>query len=399
MYIAAVLQESGADVKITDLCMVDRKDWKRAIGCATTYGVTVFSSSLYIAKEIAQIAKENNPTGLTVAGGPHPTSLPYSTLEFFDCTVQGEGEFVFSEPFRAIKTMPQIEDLNELPLPARDLIDIHAYTRKVAGRKATSITTSRGCPYSCAFCCKDVHGQKIRYFSIDTVMEEICSIVGAYGIKSFIFYDDTFALDRERFYALCKELKQLRHWDVTFRCNGDVRNNTLDDFRVLYEAGCREIAFGIESGSQEVLDRIGKGTTVKGNRLAIQNAKKVGLIVKAFLMIGSPGESAKTVEDTKKFMEEADPDQYTLFNFVPLPGCAIWKDPAKYGIKIVNNDFKNFFNIAGQNEGGLVSETEHLTCSQIEKLRQDLIASLGRPKGPLQDYYEKGVEQRHSRLY
>ena len=386
MYIAAVLKKSGMPVKITDLCFVDKKDWKEAIGYADIYGITVFSSSLYLAKEIAQIAKENNPKCITVVGGPHPTSLPYDTLEFFDCVVKGEGEFTFSLPKESIMTMPLIEDLDILPLPARDLVDLHRYTRKVFGEKATSITTSRGCPYKCAFCCKDVFGHKVRYFSIERVVEEIKSIIKDYGIRNFIFYDDTFALNRNRVYALCEELRKL---NIIFRCNGDARRNTERDFRILYDAGCREIAFGIESGSQEILDRINKGVSVQQNRLAIQNAKKTGLCVKAFLMIGNPGESVKTIEETKRFMKEANPDQYTLFNFVPLPGCDIWKNPDKYGVRIVNKNFKNYYNIAGQNEGGCVVESDTLTRDSMAKLRQDLLLSLGEQRGQLQDYYAR----------
>lgn len=388
MYIASVLQKNNIPVKITDLCFIDRNNWREAIGHADIYGMTVFSSSLYLAKEVAAIAKENNPTGKVVVGGPHPTSLPEETSEFFDYVVKGEGEFALLNLDRSILKEPQIQHLDVLPLPARDLVNLHMYTRKVSGMKATSITTSRGCPYSCVFCCKDVFGHKVRYFSIPRVIDEIKGIIADYGIRAFIFYDDTFALDRKRFYPLCEELRKL---NIVFRCNGDVRNNTYADFQVLYDAGCREIAFGIESGSQEILDRINKGSTVENNKVAIHNAKMAGLTVKAFLMVGNPGESAQTIEDTKKFMKETNPDQYTLFTFIPLPGCAVWKNPKKYGVRILNKDYKNYFNIAGNNVGGLVVESDTFTSADVEKWRKDLLTSLPRQRGQLQDYYEKSV--------
>jgi radical SAM superfamily enzyme YgiQ (UPF0313 family) len=390
MYIAAVLRENGDEVKITDLSFVDRRDWKKTIGFADIYGITVFSASLCLAIEVATICKQNNPWGRVVVGGPHPTSLPSEMMEFFDCVVKGEGEYALFTENSGIKEQPQIVNLSQLPLPARDLVDIQAYTRKVAGYKATSITTSRGCPYSCAFCCKDVFGHRVRYFSILHVIDEIQSIIQNYGIRAFIFYDDTFALDRKRFYPLCESLKQL---DIVYRCNGDVRNNTLDDFKVLYDSGCREMAFGIESGSQEILDMMGKGATVEKNKQAIINAKKAGLITKAFLMVGNPGESVKTIEATKKFMEEADPDQYTLFQFVPLPGCDIWKNPNKYGVRIFNSDFRDYYNIAGHNEGGITMETDSLSSSKIRELKADLLSFLQNrnQRGKLQDYYATNV--------
>lgn len=388
MYIAAVLRERNIPCKITDLCFIPRANWKEAVGYADIYGMTVYSASLYLAKEVSVIAKENNPAGKVIVGGPHPTSLPEETLEFFDHVVKGEGEYALFHLTKSIVEEPQIENLDLLPLPARDLVDIPRYTRRVFGEKATSITTSRGCPYSCAFCCKDVFGHRVRNFSIDRIMEEIESITSNYGIRAFQFYDDTFTLNRDRFYPLCRELEKLR---IVFRCNGNTRHDTLDDFRVLYDAGCREIAFGIESGSQEILDKVNKKTTVSKNRRAIHDAKMAGLRVKAYLMIGNPGESVRTIEETKRFMVETDPDQYTLFQFVPLPGCDIWNHPDKYGIKIVNKDYKNYYNIAGHNEGGLVVETDTLTCSDIGKLKKDLLNFLYMrgQRGDLQGYYEK----------
>ena len=389
LYIAGELRSQGIPVEVIDLPFIDRARWKDAISYADTYGITVYSSSLYLAKEIRDLAKQNNPKGKVVVGGPHPTTLYEEMVSEFDMVVRGEGEYSLTEnyPFSVFHAQ-RIDQLDHLAFPARDLVDLSRYTRKVAGRQATSITTSRGCPYNCVFCCKDVHGHKVRYFSTKRVVEEVNMVQAAYGINSFIFYDDTFSLDPKRYWELCEELAKCK---ITFRCNGDARNNDLMDFKILYDAGCREISFGIESGSQKILNIVNKGVTVKQNRLAIQNAKKAGLTVKAFLMIGAPGETRETVEETKQFMKEADPDQYTLFTFVPLPGCEAWKDPEKYGVKIINKDFRNFFNIAGNNEGGLVAETEALSCQEIADLRQDLVSFLKHrsQRGKLQDYYQK----------
>jgi len=397
MYIASALRKfNHVDVKIVDLPFIKKEDWPEAIGQADIYGITVYSSSLHLAKEAHAICKMNNPDSVTVVGGPHPTSLPEETKGYFDYVICGEGEFMFYfYKGSAIVKVPQITNLDALPRPARDLVDIHAYTRKVAGQKATSITTSRGCPYSCAFCCKDVFGHKVRTFSIPYVIEEVKEITDKYGIRALIFYDDTFALDRKRFYPLCKELQKL---NIVYRCNGDIRNNTLEDFQVLYDSGCREITFGVESGSQKILDIIGKGATVEKNIVAIKNAKRAGLVTKAFLMIGNPGESEETIEETKAFMLEADPDQYTLFQFVPLPGCAIWKDPEKYGIVITTKDFRNYYNIAGHNEGGLVVETDTLSHAKILELKDSLLNFLYNrgQRGALQNYYGETVSNHNT---
>ena len=390
MYIAASQRKSGHKVKIVDLSFVDRNKWAEAIGFADIYCMTVFSASFYLAEEVAEICRKNNPNCKVVVGGPHPTSLPEQTLSAgFDCVITGEGEFAplgNIDKLGGIINMPKIKQLNELPLPARDLLDLRSYHRKVNGQLATSITTSRGCPYRCAFCYKDIFGSKVRNFSIERVVEEIKQIKKDHGISSLIIYDDTFTLKRDRFYSLCEELRKL---NVVFRCNGDARHNTLTDFKELYRAGCREIEFGVESGSQIILDNIHKDVTVEENRQAIKNAQKAGLIVKSFLMVGNPGETKDTIEDTKKFLIDANPDQFTLFTLIPLPGCDIWKRPDEYGVKIKNKNFKEYFSIAGNNEAGEVLDTEFLTSEQIKAHKENLLEFLKKrgQRGNLQDYY------------
>jgi radical SAM superfamily enzyme YgiQ (UPF0313 family) len=391
MYIAAMLRSRNIDIKIIDLSFIDKKDWKEKIGYADVYGITVFSASLYLAIEVAKIVKEINSKCKTVVGGPHPTSLPEQTLKFFDCVITGEGEFApldNIDKLNGIINMPQIKDLSTILPPARDLVNIKEYHRKVCGKQATSLTTSRGCPYKCAFCYKDVFGNRVRNFSIDSIVEEIKSIKTNYDIHALIIYDDTFALNRKRFYALCDEFKKL---NIIFRANGDARHNTLEDFQMLYSAGCRELEFGIESGSQKILDNIHKGVTVKQNMMAIKNAQKAGLIVKSFLMVGNPGETKETIEETKRFIVEANPDQFTLFTLIPLPGCDIWKNPDKYKVKITSTDFKEYYSIAGNYDAGAVVNTEELTAEEIKQLKGELVDFLkGRgQRGILQDYYKK----------
>ena len=387
MYIAAMWRSKGENVKIIDLSFVDRTKWKEAIGYADIYGMTVFSASLYLAIEVAQLAKQNNPSCRVIVGGPHPTSLPGPTLEYFDCVVKGEGEFLDLSNLLGVIEMSQIKDLSTILPPARDLVNLLAYTRKVNGQKATSLTTSRGCPYRCAFCYKDVFGSKVRNFPIEGIVEEIRSIKTNYNIHAFIIYDDTFALNRSRFHRLCNEFSKLH---IVFRCNGDARHNTLEDFKILYNAGCREIEFGIESGSQTILDNIHKDVTVEQNKQAIKNAQKAGLFVKAFLMVGNPGETKETIAETKKFLIEADPDQFTLFTLIPLPGCDIWKHPDKYGVKITSTDFKDYFSIAGHYDAGAVIDTTELTSQDIKRLKADLLQFLKQrgQRGVLQNYYE-----------
>lgn len=410
MYISALLKKHNIESEIIDLPFIDRKDWRDKIGLADFYGITVYSTSLSLAEEIARIAKENNPDGKVIIGGPHPTALGKGALEAepnFDIVVMQEGELTMLElaqvkPINEIKGIifrknseiisngkrELIADLDVIAEPDRDILKVNNYTRKVYGGFATSIISSRGCPFNCAFCCKETFGYQVRFHSIERVVSEIKQVIKNYGRRHFFFYDDNFTLRRDRLYSLCTELAKM---NIIFRCNGNTRYNTYEDYTELYKAGCREIAFGIESGSQKILDIMNKGVTVKQNKRAIIDAKKAGLLVKAYLMIGSPGESQETVEETKRFIMETDPDQFTLFTFVPFPGSDIWEHPQEYQVKIVNKDFRQYFNIAGQNEGGLVIETDGLRPKDIQELKEGLLEFLQErgQRGSLQDYYSR----------
>jgi len=404
MYIAGVLEKNGVDVSINDLASKKKEEWSEAIDDADIYGMTIFSASLNTSREIARVIKQKNNNAIVVAGGPHPTSLSEDTSKFpeFDNIVTGEGEIAFLDFIknaekgiknRKIISAKTIENIDSLPEPARHLTDMLSYTREVEGKKATSIITSRGCPYSCSFCCKDVHGRKVRYRSTENIIKEISRIRKDYDINSFIFYDDIFTLNRKRLPILCKELEKM---DLTFRCNGHAGINTYDDYVLLKKAGCQEIAFGIESGSQKILDKINKNTTVQQNIETVTTAKQAGLLTKAYLVVGFPGETQETIDETKKFMDTADPDKFTLFQFVPLPGCDVWKNPQKYGLTEVNKDWDQFFNIAGQYEGGATFRTKELTAEKIKYLHDDLRNHLLNRKGndhgqrgKLQDYYSK----------
>lgn len=397
LYIASTIRNLGHNVSVIDLSFHTEIDnWKNIINPSDIYGITVMTPSYHHATKIRDICKEINPESKIMVGGPHPTALPIETSKDFDITVVGDGEGIIIDIINHIQnnqnSYPKIfygnnklMNIDEIPFPARDLVPIKEYTRTVNRNKATSIITSRGCYYQCSFCQNSTRKEKVRFRSAKNVINELKDIIFNYDIRTFIFYDDTFTL-RPDLYILLDEIKKL---NIQFRCNGDSRRNTYETFKKLYDAGCREIDFGIESGSQNILDNINKGTKVWKNQIAISNAKKAGLYVKAFLILGSPGESWNTIDETIDFINNTRPDYWTLFNFIPLPGCQIWNNPEKYGIKIVSNNWKDYFNIQGENVGGCVCETKYMTAEDIKKAREYMIKRLPRQTGPLQNYYSK----------
>ncbi len=411
MYISSLLKKLGHNVEIIDLSFCESKfDWYdtiKNVGYYDLYGITTMTASYYNSLLIRDIIKEIDKLNIVMVGGAHPSALPEECKKYFDIVIVGEFENVVHKVINYIdyvqyntKKSDFIHNsiifygnnndnfnIDEIPFPDRSSLPIEKYTRLVNGNKATSIIASRGCPYNCSYCINSgkVRKDKVKFRNVDSVIDELKFLINVYRYKNFIFYDDTFTIN-PKIYELLDKIKEL---NIIFRCNGNARKDTYHKFLKLYEAGCREIDFGIESGSQIILDNINKGVTVEQNKKAILDAKRAGLTVKTFLMVGSPGETWNTVEETIEFMNEVCPQLYTLFNFVPLPGCEIWNNPEKYKIKIINNDWRQYYNIAGKNIGGLVIETKEMTSKDIGKARQYMLGKFPKQTGLLQKYYVK----------
>ncbi|MFH1521957.1 MAG: radical SAM protein [archaeon] len=267
------------------------------------------------------------------------------------------------------------------------MVDLNSYHRKVNGKSATTMISSRGCPYTCNFCCKDVHGKRITFRSVPNFLKEVNQVISQYGIKNFLFYDDVFTFNKNgRLKEITESLKKL---GVTYRCNARAGVNNYREFKMLSDSGCEEIAFGIESGSESQLKRMGKGTSLAKNHQAIKDAKRAGIITKAYLISGFPGETEESINETIKFMKEAYPDKFTVFGFVPLPGSDTWKNKEKYGITQISQDWKQYFNIAGQYEGGLTFETKNMDKAELKRLHDLLVTALMKrgQKGHMEDYY------------
>ncbi len=398
LYLATVLEKAGYEVRIVDLSSVPPKQWPELIGQADVYGFTVYTTSYYICKELLKLVKQINPDSVSIAGGAHPSALPEETLKDFDYVVVGEGEMALLDLVRKLEKnssvgsriikYPLIENLDDLPYPNLGLIDIHSYNRKVDGRPSLSFVTSRGCPNTCAFCCNFMFGKKIRFRHLDNVIDELSLIKSKYGVRNFIFYDDTMTLNKNRVKEMSTRFKEL---DIRFRANGTVRVNDPEVYEDLYAAGCRNIAFGVETGSQELLRKMKKHTTVEQIKKAIKNAKAAGLIVKVFLIVGFPGETYQTIQETADLMLECRPHQYTLFNFVSFPGCDVWNNPQNYGVTYFERDYEQYFNIAGYQEGGLTVETENMKRADVKNMREKLLESLCQLdwSGDIQDYQHK----------
>jgi len=275
--------------------------------------------------------------------------------------------------------------------PSFDLVDVHSYSMVIAGEKSLPYITSRGCPFECSFCgLAGMHklSKKVRFEDADSVLSHLVRIKDVYGINRINFQDDIFTLDKKRLFKVLRGIEKL---NIRFRCMGRAGYDTEEIYQRLADAGCDQVAWGIESGSQFILDRMNKEVTVEENYEVIQWAKKYGITSRAFFIIGFPGENSNTLEDTRSFIEYADPDQCFVSNFIPYPGTAVHRNAGLFGIRNMVTDYNQYYQVSKDGSGGLTIDTEWLSRNDFRQLELSFRTWLkSRPlRGGLQDYEQK----------
>ena len=290
-----------------------------------------------IAKSLRSSLKDS---ARIIAGGAHPTAVdPYQLLKdkLFDQVVQGEGEIALTKIINGdrspVLNEPYIRDIDTIPMPAWDLIDMSRYTMDWDGNKATTLFSSRGCTFCCSFCSKDIWGRTFRSHSPERVVDEMDFLFKNYGISNFYFYDDTFTIDRKRVYGMIDELQRRGRnyrWKIITRAD-TVQPELLHD---MYVAGYKEVSYGIEHGDNDSLDRINKGMTVQQNVDAVRWAQEAGMKVKGFFIIGLPGDTPEKIKDTVQLAKDLNLDHALFSVMMPYPGTDMYLHPEKYGIKL-----------------------------------------------------------------
>lgn len=318
-------------------------------------GLSCTTASVDSAAHIARAIKQKNPEILTFVGGPHITALPVETFQRhpeFDFGVIGEGEVAFGDLLETIqakmdlsqvesavfrdggevRTNPRrgfIENLDQLPFPAYDLLPSFPRSYRppflnYPKGPTASLISSRGCPQTCTFCDRSVFGNRYRYFSEDYLLELISFLRQNYGIQHLIFTDDQFAASRSRLARLCEKLAAA---NLKIRWNCDVRVDSVDPglLDLMKGAGCWMISYGIESGSQEILDQIQKGIKLDRVEQALHWTREAGIRAKGLFMIGYPQETEKTLDQTLSFIQRCPLDEINLSFLTPYPGTELYQ--------------------------------------------------------------------------
>ncbi len=350
LYIAAVLENSGHQVSIFDMRKTDNDI--ENIPLADFYCFTAVTPQIVDVIRVSEYVK-HELGGITILGGAHASWVPDTVREHFDAIVVGEGEDVILDIIdrnnRGIinSNLRARNDINQIPFPSRHLMPSEAVVSKSLwdgyryikdnSPVATTIISSRGCPWRCGFCAN--LPQPIRFRSAENVTDELKEIIDNYGCKHFRFLDDNFILKKSRLKKMAAHFQDL---GINFRCSG--RSDLLDTevCEMLAASGCKEIGFGVESGDDNVSRIINKKESTEDHKRAISLAKEFGMKTKVFLMAGLPGETWESIEMTKRFIEETKPDKWIVTLFTPYPGSPISKNPDDYSIQIVDNDFAKY---------------------------------------------------------
>ncbi len=338
-YLAAYLLANNIDVSIIDECAGDNlKECLQTIK-PDIVGVTATTPLIPRAYTILSYAKKEGMR--TVIGGPHASSLPDEAKKYADFVVVGEGErallkMVNGEADSGILTADYINDLDTIPLPARHLIKQEYYADKrrhmpvadhyfLAKRgKLASLITSRGCPYECIYCHNSRRKTPVRYTGSERIIEEIVYLKEKYLIDSLFFMDDDFFINTSRLKVLCEMLIDNK---IHMEWSANSRVNTVDKETLLLakEAGLRQVNFGIESGSQNVLDFLDKKTSVEKAEYAVRIAREAGLLVYATVMLGNPYETKQDMQATQNFILGNHIDSLGICITTPYPGTELWE--------------------------------------------------------------------------
>lgn len=350
-YLAAVTRERGHEVSIVDVDL--EPEHPLDFGIWDVVGIT---SDTPRYPEALKVAKEAKKEGcIVVMGGYHVTFRDEEALSsgLVDYVVRGEGEEVFPallealdggdpedvpglsfrENGRLVRTPNALppQDLDSLPLPARDLLPMAKYRTMLRGRPSTSVVTSRGCPFNCYFCASSAFGGlKWRPRSPESVADEVELLHREYGYGAVTFMDDNFTLSPKRVSDFIDELDRRGldiYWYCFSRVDTIVRNPEL--IRRMAEAGAVEIFLGLESGSQEVLNSYGKRTTVEQEKEAIEILKSCGIRPYGSFIIGGIRETREMAERTIALAEELSLDAVQFSILTPYPGTRLFEQATK----------------------------------------------------------------------
>ena len=425
--VASVLEQAGYPVEMLDLSGIE--NYQEALrdfmstSQAGIFGITSTTPQMPAAAKVARIIRQEQPIARLILGGPHVT-LVHSAyqkehienyegratmalkqiLEKFDVAVIGDGEEAI---FQAVSdNPPRIVDANDrmshlflnnkklenLPYPARHLVDMKSYRYQIEGHRATSLIAQLGCPFECGFCGgrQSPMLRVVRTRSTENIVQEIREIHQKYGHTGFMFYDDELNVNPKMVELMDAITDLQKELGVEFRLRGFVKAELFTDRQAeaMVRAGFRWLLTGFESGSPRILTNINKKANREQNTRAVEIAKRHGLKVKALMSVGHPGESKETIMETHDWLLEVKPDDFDVTIITTYPGTPYYdfarRDPERenvwvytyektgdrlFSYEVDYNEVADYYK--GDPDGGYKAYvfTDHLSSEKLIELR------------------------------
>jgi len=406
-YLAAVLRSAGFDVVIIDYetTPYSTKHLQHVLEdhCPVVAAVTCTTPTVTSAAQLAAAIKSSAPKVTTVVGGAHASALPKETMQefpVFDFLIIGEGEItlrelcirlrdggkdceinglVFRENGELSMTDSRslIPDLDSIPFPARDLIDYAAqagHSSRGFSNKllSTELFTSRGCPVGCSFCAiQATFGRSVRFRDPLFIEEEIRRMVQEQHFNHVVIADDTFTLLPDRATVICEVLERSRI--DSWNCDTRVNTVSLELLKTMKRCGCEKVAFGVESGSQRMLDLIGKGINVDQVRNAVYWAKQAGIkhIEGNFIIGCDPSETAEDLKKTRTLITSLPWTFVSVAVIVPYPGTPVREQMLSAGLIDRDAAWEDYV-IFGKRPGW---RSQHFSADDLLQHQRDLTRS------------------------
>lgn len=388
MYLAAVAEKVGLEAKINDYSQngyyeTDLKEFK-----PDYLVVNIATPTLEHDLDAVKKAKQICPNVVTIAKGAAFLTIAerimkeHDTLDF---GILGEAEntlkeileerpkaeilglyYKENEEVKFTGNRPFIEDLDSLPFPARHLVDNNIYRRPDNNKVQATIKVSRGCPFHCFFClATPVSGAKVRRRSPENIVAEIKECVEKYNIKNFLFWSDIFNLDKDWTMQLCQAIID-SGLKITWSANTRADTADLEMAEMMYKSGCRLVSIGVESGSQYMLEKMGKKITLNDVRRTVKVFKKAKIRIYNYFVIGLPWETEETVEETIKFAIELNSDFISFYTATPLPGSRFYDYAVEHNLFDKETSFENAYYYPAVN-------THHLSRERVFELHKSAI--------------------------
>jgi anaerobic magnesium-protoporphyrin IX monomethyl ester cyclase len=402
-YIAAVLEKNGVEVKVLDL-LVSQYSEEKVRRCMAEFspevvGITAVTMNYPASSNILKLCKRFDENVITVIGGPHVTFCAEQTLReapWIDIVVRAQGEYtmldivsgkkpaeieglVFREGDGMVATgdRPWIEDVDELPFPARHLFPLAKYRAFNAGG---SLITGRGCPFNCIFCAGHrMTGRRVRLRNAKLVVDEMQEVQDL-GFKEICIEDDLLTLNHAHVYAICDEI-QSRGLKIRWNAFSRVDTVTGELLKRMRQAGCFGLLYGVESGNQEILDRVKKKITLKKVRQAVALTKEAGMSAVTSFILGLPGETKKTMRQSYDLANRLNAP-YCLHVLAPFPGTEVREKAKEYGITILTDDWSKY------DANRVVTTTPGAGAKEVQQILHQYYSDVRRFDG-LRDKHER----------